>query len=260
MDLKTTVKNLFGKLVVWATLLKFPHKRLGGTRRTNLYNAALKSYLSENKSLFNAVNTLREFPVTIEEFLTNKEYLGAAMDYYPETIQKLKDTLPDVWGGESLLDRGAIVTFTGRREGKTTLLTATLLYIYYIHTCFKKYDTVKPFSLCIGSSTMRGSEVLLNTIRGLMYKVPHFEKVSTKQDITKSENVEIRTVGLRWECVAGTDPAAYFLDNVRTGSLSSNLVLDAFVGEVGIRFMSRGLTTPPEILFPFTQGIYAAID
>lgn len=260
MNLKTTVNNLFGKLVVWSTLLKFPSKRLGGTRRTNLYNAALKSYLSKDKSVFNAVKALKEFPVTIEEFLTSKEYLGAAMDYYPGTIQKLKDTLPDVWGGESLRDKGVMITFAGSREGKTTLLTATLLYIYYIHTCFNKYDTVKPFSLLIGSSTIRGSEVLLNTVRGMMYKVPHFEKVSTQQDITKAKNVEILTVGLRRECVLGTGPAAYFLENVGAGSLSSAFVLDSFVEEVSINFICRGLTTPPEILFPFTQGIYAAID
>jgi len=94
------IKNIIAKLIVWAEMLKFPNKQLSGAKRTNLYNAALRSYLSTDKALYNAVKALRVFPVTIEEFLTNKQYLGAVMDSWPETIKKLKDVLPDVWNRE----------------------------------------------------------------------------------------------------------------------------------------------------------------
>lgn len=254
MSIKTEIKNIFGKVRVWAELLKFPHKRLGGAKRTNLYNAALKSYLSDDKAVFNAVKALRIFPVTIEEFLTNKEYLGAVMDYWPETIQKLKDTLPDIWNEEIYQNKGCPeVTFTGRR-GKTVLLTATFLYIWYIHTCFSKYDASRHFDLFVGSSSMRSSENLLNTIRTIVDRLPYFSGLHWRKMETGARNIRSSTIRLDRDYLLGTNPTACFLDDIREGSL-----LDDFINEVNIRFKIRDLT-PPEILFPFTQAIYKATE
>lgn len=253
MSIKTEIKNIFGKVRVWAELLKFPHKRLGGAKRTNLYNAALKSYLSEDRAVFNAVKALRVFPVTIEEFLTNKEYLGAVMSYWPETIQKLKDTLPDIWNGD-IYQGGGAVTFTGKR-GKTVLLTATFLYIWYIHTCFNIYDASRYFNLFVGSgSGERVAEHMLNTIRGIVDHMPYCNGTRWNKIGTGARNIRSSTIRLGRDYLLGTNPTACFLDNIREGSL-----LDDFINEVNIRFKIRDLT-PPEILFPFTQAIYKATE
>jgi hypothetical protein len=255
MNIKTEIKNIFGKVRVWGELLKFPHKRLGGDKRTNLYNAALKSYLSEDKAVFNAIKALRVFPVTIEEFLTNKEYLGAVMNYWPETIQKLKDTLPDIWNGEIYQDREE-VTFTGRR-GKTVLLTATFLYIYYIHHCFNNYEDWGYPRRFILASGWGGRDVfsLRNHISTFMSKVPYFYRtVEANSGKTGLANTLIVPNALTEESLIGTRIAACFIDNVNIGKDE-----DDFIKVVTVRMKIRDLT-PPEILFPFTQAIYIATE
>lgn len=254
MNIKIEIKNILGKVRVWAELLKFPHKRLGGDKRTNLYNAALKSYLSDDKAVFNAVKALRVFPVTIEEFLTSKEYLGAAMNYWPETIQKLKDTLPDIWNGEIYQDKGA-VTFTGRR-GKTVLLTATFLYVYYIHHCFNNYEDwrmSRSFILASGWGS-RGAHNLRNHISVIMSKTPYFYKTVEARSNTGLADTYIIPHALTTGSFIGARVAACFIDDAKTGKDK-----DDFIKAVMTRLRIRGLT-PPEILFPFTQAIYMTTE
>jgi hypothetical protein len=258
------IKNIIAKLIVWAEMLKFPNKQLSGAKRTNLYNAALRSYLSTDKALYNAVKALRVFPVTIEEFLTNKQYLGAVMDSWPETIKKLKDVLPDVWNGESYLNttytgvsvgEGTTipkplyeVTFSNKR-GKTTLLTATYLYIWYIHTCFNKYD-VSRYHLLLGSNYSASAEIILKTIRRQVELMPCFNELASKGTATGARNIRSCSVSLKQDSLYNTKPTACFIDDASTSKYPKD-----FINEVMVRFKSRDLT-PPEILFPFTQAIY----
>jgi hypothetical protein len=264
MGIIQQIKNIIAKVVVWAEMLKFPNKQLSGAKRTNLYNAALRSYLSTDKALYNAVKAVRVFPVTIEEFLTNKQYLGAVMDYWPETIKKLKDVLPDVWNGESYLN----TTYTGvsvgggttlpkplyevtfrNRRGKTTLLTATYLYIWYIHTCFKEYSK-DSHCLLLGHEYSAGAENTLNTIRRMVELMPCFDELASKGTATGARNIRSCSIRLKQDSLCNISPTACFIDDASTSKYPKD-----FINEFMVRFKSRDLT-PPEILFPFTQAIY----
>jgi hypothetical protein len=265
MTIIQQIKNTIAKVAVWAEMLKFSNKQLSGTKRTNLYNAALRSYLSTDKALYNAVKALHVFPVTIEEFLTNKQYLGAVMDYWPETIKKLKDVLPDVWNGESYLN----TTYTGvsvgegttlpkplyevtfrNKRGKTTLLTSTFLYIWYIHTCFKPYD-IDRLDFLVGSGRgIRDAENTLDNVRRGIDLMPCFNKLSLSGVATGVMGTKSRSIRLEQEHVYGTKPTVCFIENASTSKYPKD-----FINEVITRFKIRDLT-PPEILFPFTQAIY----
>ncbi len=89
----------------------------------------------DNPGPFQAVIQLKRMPVTIDEFVESKEFLGDLMEVWPALRSDLRAMNPDVLAGEEPIHEVLLGGATG--TGKTTLALATNLYQLYLFTCFR---------------------------------------------------------------------------------------------------------------------------
>lgn len=96
--------------------------------------AAYEMIENNNPAFMHAVSRCKRIPVTIDEFIESKEFLGELMDVWPSLREDLRRANPDVLTGETpcfeVLAGGA----TG--WGKTAGAHVTQLYQLYLFDCF----------------------------------------------------------------------------------------------------------------------------
>ena len=67
--------------------------------RRVLENAVDELIYRDNPSFIKVIRLMKRLPVTIEQFITDPEYLGTNT-YWPQVVEDLKIMCPDVWVGE----------------------------------------------------------------------------------------------------------------------------------------------------------------
>lgn len=109
-----------------------------GEKRTGqiFYNAANQLIEHENSMYFRALGLMNKMPVTIDEFIDSKEFIGDQMGVWPTLRDDLRAYNPDVFAGEEAVHETVDGGATG--TGKTHKATITQLYQLYLLTCFKE--------------------------------------------------------------------------------------------------------------------------
>lgn len=118
------------------TLMK--SARRSGCREEMMVAYATQQLLDHNNPRYlEAISMLRRFPVTIDEFIDSKEYMGGT-DYevYPSIRGELRAMNPDVFVGEPPVIEAYLAGSTG--SYKTARSLVTNLYQLYLLTCFDR--------------------------------------------------------------------------------------------------------------------------
>jgi hypothetical protein len=99
---------------------------------------------------------MKRLPVTIEQFITDPEYLGTNT-YWPQVVEDLKIMCPDVWVGE--IQPTEVILTGAIGIAKTLRTNICLCYALYCLTCFENphlaFDLLKDKPIVIGCTAAR---------------------------------------------------------------------------------------------------------
>lgn len=110
----------------------------GAERQARIFKHAAEQIIEhDNPLFFEAIGRMRRLPVTIDEFVESKEFLGGVeYDIWPTLRADLRAMNPDVLAGEAPIDRVLLGGATG--TGKSHLSTGSMAYQAYCLTCFEQ--------------------------------------------------------------------------------------------------------------------------
>lgn len=100
-----------------------------------LEHACLKLIEEDNPHWLRVLPMMQRWPVTIDEFLNSKDFLGDIVDVWPTLQQDVFAINPDIMLGEGPIHQVLIGGATN--TGKTEVSKVSLLYRTYLLTCFK---------------------------------------------------------------------------------------------------------------------------
>lgn len=158
----------------------------GLTREAASADWARLELLRGNPDPFNALNRLKRFPVTIEEFVEGRDFVGVMEDFrvWPAWQQELRSICPDVVTGEQPVHEVVLGGASG--TGKTTVAQISLAYQVYLLTCFEAPSSPFPdmsgfnavvFPLFSLKPTIT-RDVIYQPLRRLLTSMPYMKKYS----------------------------------------------------------------------------------
>lgn len=112
----------------------------GHKREAEIFkNAAVHLIENENSAFFDAIGRLKKIPVTIDEFMDSREFMGCStdeplMEVWPNLKPLIREMNPDVFIGEKPVIQALMGGATG--WGKTHASLVNILYQVYLATCF----------------------------------------------------------------------------------------------------------------------------
>lgn len=104
-------------------------------------HAIVNAVDGDNPEFLRALRMMKRLPVSIDEFIASKDFLGGDTDdpimhIWPTLVEDLKAINPDVMTGQPPKREALLGGATG--TGKTTLCHATNMYQGYLFTCFER--------------------------------------------------------------------------------------------------------------------------
>ncbi|NQY58446.1 hypothetical protein [Cognatishimia sp.] len=150
---------------------------------------------NNNPAFMEAIFECERLPVTIEEFLTNPDYLGKNT-YWPSIHRDMKKLCPDTWAGErhptEVILTGAIGT------AKTFKTNIALCYTLYFLTCFKNPHNLfglikdKPLFLgCTAGNTKTARDNVYEVVKNMFLSMPYIDKCGIIYNKDKDSELEI---------------------------------------------------------------------
>lgn len=125
-----------------SAMLKAAEKQCAKARASGQFRVALvfanaiqQCLEYDNPGPLRAVMQLERFPVTIDEFVESRDFLGQRVDIWPALMEDLRRLNPDVFIGEEPVHEAYLGGATS--IGKSTLARITLLYQIYLLTCLR---------------------------------------------------------------------------------------------------------------------------
>lgn len=156
---------------------------VGQHRYARIFEHAVRQAVENNNyDYIKAISNCERFPVTIEEFVTSKEFLGDIIQIWPTLLDELKAFKPDIMAGKDpifeVLNMSAIGT------GKTIIGQVSTMYDIYFLTCFKSpqglYPSLNKYTpiVIVLQSIREGvtNRVLFNPLRDMFTNMPHTKK------------------------------------------------------------------------------------
>jgi hypothetical protein len=135
---------------------------------------------------------LKRTPVTIDEFVTSKEFLGELQDVWPRLMPDIRRVNPDVFTGAAPVHEALLGGATG--TGKTTISYTTLAYQDYLFSCFNHpqllfgLSPVTPIVFMMQSvSQSITKRVVYRPLRALITAMPFTRKWRKWDDRTEAE-------------------------------------------------------------------------
>lgn len=124
--------------------------------RRVLENAVDELIYRDNPNFIKVIRLMKRLPVTIEQFITDPEYLGTNT-YWPQVVEDLKIMCPDVWVGE--IQPTEVILTGAIGIAKTLRTNICLCYALYCLTCFENphlaFDLLKDKPIVIGCTAAR---------------------------------------------------------------------------------------------------------
>lgn len=109
----------------------------GAVREAEIFKYAAEQIIDHNNAApFTMMGRMNKLPVTIDEFISSKEFLGDLFDIWPTLMPDLRSMNPDVFTGQSPVFEALLGGSTG--TGKTHLSQATIMYQAYLFSCFNE--------------------------------------------------------------------------------------------------------------------------
>jgi hypothetical protein len=143
--------------------------------------AAEHAEIRNNPAPYLGISSMKEFPVTIDEFVESEEFLGNLVEVWPALREDLRRMNTDVFAGEAPVFEVLLGGATG--TGKTTLALITTLYQLYLCNCFK--DPQRAFGLAPNTpiifslmSVTRGvtEQAIYGPLRDLFERMPYAQR------------------------------------------------------------------------------------
>lgn len=107
----------------------------GEARQARILTHAVNEAVERNSlTRLRQLRQLRHWPVTLEEFVHSKEFLGGRVEVWPALYRDLLGMNPDVFVGEEPVHEVLLGGATS--TGKTTVSAITNHYQLYLFTCF----------------------------------------------------------------------------------------------------------------------------
>jgi hypothetical protein len=158
------------------------YEGIGEKRAARVWeHAALSIFKNRNPEPFMALGTMKRLPVTIEEFISSREFLADTFTIWPTLMPDLKAMNPDVFIGEEPVHEALLGGATG--TGKTFLSQATIIYQCYLFSCFNnprrlfKLSPVTPVVFMLQSvSPTITKRVIYDPLRVAMINMPYVKK------------------------------------------------------------------------------------
>jgi hypothetical protein len=154
----------------------------GEARQARAYRWVLDEMVhQDNVAPYKALGAMARFPVTIEEFVESREFVGVLDDFkvWPAWKGELTKLCPDVICGEEPIHEVVLGGATG--TGKTTLAWLTTAYQVYLLSCFEPPHALFPdlaslSPIVITMMSLKPSitkKVIYEPFRSLMLGMPY---------------------------------------------------------------------------------------
>ena len=199
-DLPNRIQNRSSNLTYEDLIERWPSMRRralaqGGDRIARVWDYLGGCLEQRRVAPIIAAFQFRRFPVTIEEFVANEEFLGGRIQIWPALMADLKALNPNVLVGEAPVHEAFLGGATG--TGKSTLAKITLLYQLYLLTCFRNPraqfgldPTTRIVFPLMSTSPDVTRRVLYEPLREMFESMPYAQKHLT-WDRRRSSTLEI---------------------------------------------------------------------
>lgn len=198
------------------------------TMFTQMYVQACKNLAKGDSNLFTFMSHLERQPVSIEEFLDSKEFLGATdLTIWPEVRKALIEINCNWWKGVAggAYDEALMMGATG--TAKSTISMVSLMYTAYLLSCLKNpqaiYGLPKQTSIVIalmGAKPHVVNKVVYAPMRKFIEAMPYFQKHMKPSKLIDSEmyfeekNVRIVRAGGDEDQILGEAVIAGMIDEI----------------------------------------------
>lgn len=159
-----------------------------------MYQSAVARAMKGDTVLFDFMKQLERAPVPIEEFLDNKEFLGATdIQIWPEVRQAIIEINCNWWKGPQVAFNEAILAgATG--TGKSTIVIVSTMYHLYLLSCLRKpqalYGLPSATSIVfpiMGAKPNVVNKVIYTPMRKMIEQMPYFQKHFMPSKLIESE-------------------------------------------------------------------------
>lgn len=197
-----------------------------GEKRKGLIalNAFRELHEENNPAYIFAIQKLKRMPVTIEEFIDSKEFMGDVIEVWPALKESIIDINPDILIGnpnpKEVLFLGAAGT------GKSARAIISNLYQLYVLDCFdwpqEMFKLSKPTELVFSLTSIRPStaiEVLYRPMRQYFEFMPYTRKyIEYNKDIESelrlAQNITVRPVSANVNSLIGHAIVSGIVDEI----------------------------------------------
>lgn len=220
----------------------------GNHREARIFeNAARELIENENPAFFEAIGRMRRTPVTIDEFIDGKDFLGGAgFEIWPALREDLRQMCPDVMAGEEPVHEVLLGGATG--TGKTHVSTACIMYQLYLLSCFNKPQ--KLFNLTPATnivfmlqsvSAAVTKRVAYKPLRSAFLSMPYVQKYvphdrNTEATLRIDQNIEVMPALANLQSILGQAVCGCLLDEVNFMNIVDNSKLVAGPNGMGGRY------------------------
>lgn len=212
-------------------------QRVDNKRVLQIAEYAAKQAHEENNPYFvRAITVMDRVPVTIDEFLDSKDFLGEQIEVWEGLKDDIRAMNPDVLTGSEPVFEALLGGATG--TGKTTLSYTTILYQLYCLTCYAKPQLLFPglqkatpiiFLLQSVSSTVT-KRVIYRPLREMWLSMPYahryvpYDKKTESTLLLPEHNIEVAPALANIQSMVGQAVIGGILDEVNFMSVVENSV------------------------------------
>lgn len=161
----------------------------------SMYEDSVRRFIDKkDNSLFTFMSGLERAPVSIEEFIDSKEFLGATdFKLWPEVRKAIIEINENWWrGGNEAFNEAVLMGATG--TGKTSIAIASTIYHLYLLSCMKNpqgfYGFPKATAIVfaiMGAKPRVVNKVIYLPMRKLIESMPYFQKHMMPNKLIDSE-------------------------------------------------------------------------
>ena len=191
---------------------------VGNRMFADMYRTAVRAKVQDgDDALFQFLGHLERAPVSIEEFIDSKEFLGATdLTMWPEVRKAIVDMSKDWWKGMGAGGYNSADLMGATGTGKTTIAIVTTIYHVYLLSCLANPQAVYGFPKAtsivfaiMGAKPRVVSKVIYLPMRKLIESMPYFQKHFLFDKLIESEmyfsekNIRIAQAGGDEDAILG---------------------------------------------------------
>lgn len=187
---------------------------------------------NDNPAYIYAIQKLKWFPVTIEEFVESKEFLGDLVSVWDKVFESLKEINTDQICGEPHIYETIFAGALG--TGKTTRAEITQLYQLYLLSSFRRPQelfqispTNKLFFTFQSEKPKKAYDTLYAPFREKFENVPFFKKYldwdkRVKSELRLEDNIVVQVASTNTNALIGLNIISAVVDEINFFARTEN--------------------------------------